>query len=105
MSSGASLAAGSAAVVAIGSHSSIVVPALGLLWMRNKPPDWAASPCTMDKPRPVPLPGAFGQRHLIHADAVVGNRDAQIVSGWERRIRCIRGLRVVDRRNHQCAAV
>ena len=39
-----------------GSQSSTVVPSPGWLVMRIAPPDCAATPCTIDRPSPVPLP-------------------------------------------------
>ena len=26
------------------------------LWIASRPPDWRTSPCTMERPSPVPLP-------------------------------------------------
>ena len=44
-------------LVARGSHNCTAVPTFGALSIRRSPPDWAANPCTIDNPSPVPLPG------------------------------------------------
>src|SRR5256885_2764123 len=40
----------------MGIHISTVVPLPGVLCSTSLPPDWATSPSTMARPRPVPLP-------------------------------------------------
>src|SRR5262245_61525413 len=42
--------------VAIGNHIVTLVPLPGSLAICIAPPDCAASPCTIDRPNPVPLP-------------------------------------------------
>ena len=48
--------------------------------------------------------GGLGERNLIHADPVIGNHDAHIVAGLERRFRRDDALRGLGRRNRQRAA-
>ena len=45
--------------VACGSSIETTVPRPGALSMRTVPPDWAAKPCSCDRPSPLPAPGGL----------------------------------------------
>jgi hypothetical protein len=50
-------------LVATGSTSVAVVPFPTVLESCNVPPSCTASPCTIDSPRPVPLPSGFDEKN------------------------------------------
>ncbi len=59
---GARLSA-SGAAVATGSTRLAVVPLPTVLDNCSAPPSCTASPCTIDRPRPVPLPSGFDEKN------------------------------------------
>ena len=48
---------------ATGSTSVAVVPLPDVLESCSAPPSCTASPCTIDRPRPVPLPSGFDEKN------------------------------------------
>ncbi|MNF91998.1 hypothetical protein D3C84_746260 [compost metagenome] len=62
-----------AGLSATGSHNCAVVPTPFWLLSIRRPPNCSASPCTMDNPRPVPLPTPLVVKNGSTAEASVAS--------------------------------
>ena len=69
----------------VGSHSSTLVPTPLRLWILSAPPSCDASPCTIDRPSPVPLPTPFVEKKGSMARASVASSMPEPVSDTESR--------------------
>lgn len=68
----------------MGNQSSAVVPLPLVLFKTSAPPDCSITPCTADRPRPVPLPTPLVVKNGALARASVASSMPSPVSVTER---------------------